>query len=128
MTMNTHTHFEELLKESLSHDTAGIAAPDPLLVFEARQKVLSRKKEARSPRHLMQNILQFFTLELRFYHVGLSLLLISAGFFYVNEPNYSGHVNSELSAYHDALSTANSTISVNSSTMLTSIPTLVIRN
>ena len=128
MNTNTAKQFESLLKERLSPEEAGIERPDLLLVFEARQKVMSRKTPVRKSEDIFRMLMSFFQLELRFYHVGLSLLLISGGIFYLNEPNYDHHVHSGLSAYNDVLSINNSTVSVNSSTMLTSIPTLVIRN
>lgn len=126
--MNTPTPFETLLKDHFSPESSGIETPDLLMVFEARQKVLSRKTPARKSEDLFRMLMSFFQLELRFYHVGLSLLLISGGIFYLNEPNYNHHVHSGLSAYNDVLSINHTTVSVNSSTMLTSIPTLVIRN
>ncbi len=128
MIMNTPTPLETLLKDRFSPEASGIESPDLLMVFEARQKVLSRKTPARKSEDFFRMLMSFFQLELRFYHVGLSLLLISGGIFYLNEPNYNHHVHSGLSAYNDVLSINNSTVSVNSSTMLTSIPTLVIRN
>lgn len=128
MIMNTPSPLETLLKDHLSAEASGIESPDILVIFEARQKVLSRKTPARKSEDFFRMLTSLFQLELRFYHVGLSLLIISGGIFYLNEPTYNHNAHSALGAYNDVLSINNSTVSVNSSTMLTSIPTLVIRN
>lgn len=128
MIMETQTHLENFLKDSLTPERSEFFRPDPLLVFEARQKVLSRKKSIRNSLNFFDSVFAFFKLELRFYHVGLSLLIISGGMFYLNEPNYRGSDATGLIPYSEALSINNTTVSVKSSTMLTSIPTLIIRN
>lgn len=79
--MNTPTPLETLLKDHFSPEASGIENPDLLMVFEARQKVLSRKTPARKSEDFFRMLMSFFQLELRFYHVGLSLLLISGGIF-----------------------------------------------
>ena len=126
--METQTHFEHFLKDALSSERSKIIHPDSLLVFEARQKVLSRNKPIKNSIRFFDSLFTFFKLELRFYHVGLSLLIISGGAFYLNEPNYRNSDASGLIPYSETLSINNTTVSVKSSTMLTSIPTLVIRN
>jgi hypothetical protein len=128
MTMERNKDLEKLLGEMLSPDTADIESPHASLVYTAREKILARKKVVREPVFSFSRIIEFFKLEFRFYHVGLSVLLISIGMFYVNDSNYSSQNSPGFSQYNDALSIKNTTISVNSSTMLTSIPTLVIRN
>lgn len=128
MNMEKNKDFEKLLGEILSPDASDIESPHPSLVYNAREKVLARKKVVREPVFSFSSLIQFFKLEFRFYHVGLSVLFISIGLFYVNEPNYSDPGSSGFSQYNNSLSIKNTTISVNSSTMLTSIPTLVIRN
>lgn len=107
---------------------ADMDMPDPSLVYNARAIVQARKKTAAERPGLLSMLAAFFKLELRFYHVGLTVLLISAGIFYVNEPNYNSADAAGLVHYNDVLSIQHTTVSVNSSTMLTSIPTLVIRN
>jgi hypothetical protein len=120
--------FEKLLTNALSYHSSGIESPDPSLIFDARRVVMARKKQVKEPMDLFAMLLAFFKMELKVYHVGLCLLLFSAGFFYVKEPSYTDTGTVGLTGYRDALSTQNTTISVNSSTLLTSIPTLVIRN
>lgn len=120
--------LEKLLKEAMSPCEADVEMPDPSLVHHAREIVRSRKKTVTERYGFFTLLTEFFKLELKFYHVGLTVLLISAGIFYVNEPNYNNTDAAGLIQYNEALSIKNNTTSVNSSTMLTSIPTLVIRN
>jgi|GEM_PF-2924399 len=126
--MDTRKDFRNFLSEMMSAEASDIESPNPALVFAARDRVLARKKVMKEHLNFFDKLLLFFRLDFKFYHVGLSLLIISAGFFYVNEPNYTSDNSSSFSSYSEALSITNTTISVNSSTMLTSIPTLVIRN
>lgn len=122
-----NNELDQLLKSAMSANESGIAAPETWLVDEARRKVMARKNTAKQLPAFLEQLFSFFTRELRFYHVGLSILLVSGGVFYMNEPNY-GTSDPAGSLYSDQLSAKNNTISVTSSTMLTSIPTLVIRN
>jgi hypothetical protein len=126
--MEKNKDLENLLRDVLSPDGSDIESPHPSLVYNAREKVLHKKNPIREPGFSFRDLIVFFKLEFKFYHVGVSFLLICAGVFYVNEPDYSGSGSASLNPYNDALSIKNTTISVNSSTMLTSIPTLVIRN
>jgi hypothetical protein len=119
--------LEKLLRMTMSVNKAGIDAPDPSLVFEARKKIQARRRTTFELHDFITLVLNFFRQELRVYHLGLTILVIFVGMFYVNEPNYNSGTTSGIH-YDDALSIKNSTVSVNSSTMLTSIPTLVIRN
>ena len=64
----------------------------------------------------------------RLYPVGFAVMIVSAGFYSVHESRYSTVTSGALGELGNGLSIANNTISVNSSTMLTSIPTLIIRN
>ena len=126
--MDRANDFEKFLTERMSVEATDIQSPHSFLAFEARERVLARKKITSEQPGFLEKCIHFFRLDFKFYHVGLSLLLISAGVFYVNEPNYTNNDSSAFNHYDEALSIKNTTISVNSSTMLTSIPTLVIRN
>jgi hypothetical protein len=124
--METKKEFEKLLSETLS--TEEIKVPDVAFMYEARSRVLARKKKDVEHPRWIDMVFSFFNKELKLYHLGVSALLISGGAFYLNEPGYSNAGDAGLMGYHQEMSINNSTISVNSSTMLTSIPTLIIRN
>lgn len=126
--MDRNKDFEKYLGELMSVEASYMPSPAAALVFEARKKVAARKKNIRIEISFIDQLIAFFRCDLKFYHVGVSVLLLTAGLFYVNEPNYSSGVNSGFMEYQEALSITNTTISVNSTTMLTSIPTMVIRN
>ncbi len=126
--MDRNKEFEKFLGEMMSAEATDIESPHISLVNEARERIFVRKKSVPEEPIFLERLLTFFRLDFKFYHLGLSLLLISAGIFYVNEPNYNTNDSSAFVQYNEALSINNTTISVNSSTMLTSIPTLVIRN
>jgi hypothetical protein len=128
MTMDKNRDLERFLEDTMAVDGMDISVPHPSLMYEARQKIAARKKPVVENRNIFLILLDFLKLELKFYHVGLSIMLIFAGVFYFNEPNYNTVNTSDLIYDHSSLSIKNTTISVNSSTMLTSIPTLVIRN
>jgi len=120
--------LNEFIREHLSPERPPQASPDPLLVFEARQTVLNHGKKSQTGQWL-QAVSSFFTTEVRMYHLGISMLLMFFSFFYCQRINESSINTSSLSHYsEDAFALTNHTISVTSSTMLTSIPTLVIRN
>lgn len=121
--MNAEKNFEKLLKESMNPENAGVESPDVNLVFTARQMIGLRKRENTEKHAFIKNLLSFFKLELRLYPVGISVLLLFGLLFYFNEPNYGGSGTSVISQGEEILSLRNTTISVNSSTMLTSIPT-----
>ena len=126
--MDRNKDLENFLGELMSADASGISAPSPALVAEARQKVLLHKKQVKK-RSSISDLFTFLSgLNVKLYHVGISVLLVSAGIFYLNEPSYHSGDSSGFMQYKESLSITNTTISVNSSTMLTSIPTTVIRN
>ncbi|WP_317900226.1 hypothetical protein [Aurantibacillus circumpalustris] len=126
--MDRNKDLDKYLGELMSVEALDMVACDISLVLAARKKVAARKKTIRVEISFIDQLTGFFRFDLKFYHVGVSVLLISAGLFYVNEPNYNSSVNAGFMEYKDALSITNTTISVNSTTMLTSIPTMVIRN
>lgn len=126
--MDRQKELDNFLGEILSAEASDIESPNPALIFAARQRVMARKQVAEEKISFTERLLLFFKLDFKFYHVGLSLLFISAGIFYLNEPNYNANGSGSFIHYDESLSIKNTTISVNSSTMLTSIPTTVIRN
>ena len=126
--MNSNNDFEKHLAAFMSVEASDILNPDISLGAAARKKVAERKKTIRIEISFLDQLIAFFRCDLKFYHVGISALLLTAGLFYMNEPSYTSGVNAGFMEYKDALSITNTTISVNSSTMLTSIPTMVIRN
>lgn len=126
--MDTHKDFEKFIAEAMSTGTSEIQNPSSSLVLTAREKVFARKKTIHIEISLFDQLMAFFKLNFKFYHVGLSALLICGGMLYLNEPNYNSKNATGFMDYKEALSITNTTISVNSSTMLTSIPTMVIRN
>ena len=126
--MNRSKDLEKLLEETMSAEATDVQVPHPTFFYEAREKVAARKKLATAQAGFLDQLAAFFRFHLKFYHVGLCLLLISGGVLYVSEPSYTSVGSSGFIPSGDALSIQNTTISVNSSTMLTSIPTLVIRN
>ena len=126
--MDSNNAIEKHLGELMSVEAIDVPNPDLSLVNAARNKVAARKKTIRIQISFFDQLIAFLRFDFKFYHLGVSLLLISAGIFYVNEPNYNSGVSGGFIEYKEALSITNTTISVNSTTMLTSIPTMVIRN
>lgn len=121
--------MEKRIEEMMSPEATDIQSPDLGYMYKARAAVMARRKpEAAERAGFVDKLILFFKLDFKFYHVGLSVLLVSAGIFYVTGPDYSAGNSAGFMEYHEALSIKNTTISVNSSTMLTSIPTTVIRN
>lgn len=126
--METNKNFDTQFSECLSVENSGIQTPPLSLVWNARNKVVARKVELQSKPTYIESILFFMQIHLKTYPLGITALLICSGFFYFNEPNYSYSVGSEKELNQNLLSIHNTTVSVSSSTLLTSIPTLIIRN
>lgn len=116
-------NLDTLLNASMRPENSGIEKPDADLVIAARQMVGLRKREAADPSLFFSQLVQFLKLELRVYPVGISVLLFFGLLLFLNEPNYGGHGSTVISQAENILSLKNSTISVNSNTMLTSTPT-----
>ena len=125
--METTDELDDLLYASFSVEK--LSTPDLSLVEKARRQVQLRKKNQTIERHpLFEKILAILHLRIKVYHLGLCMVLVFAGFLFVNENNYSVPGDSGVGSYHAEMSAQNTTVCVSSSTMLTSIPTLVIRN
>jgi hypothetical protein len=116
--------LNDLLGHHLSVENMDLREPDPLLVFEARQTVLSHNKVMRQSTFILTRFIDFLQIQLKFYHLGFSLLLVTAGIFYSNLNSQGGDSRDLVNYNSEVLSIKNNTISVMSATMLTSIPTL----
>ena len=126
--METQKQFDKQFSECLSAENSGIQAPPLALMWEARNKVAARKQELMIKPSMLESFLFFIRLHLRTYPLGVTVLLICSGFFYLTEPKYSYGSGVENGGDQNLLSLHTTTVSVTSSTLLTSIPTLVIRN
>jgi hypothetical protein len=116
--------MDNLIKKAMAVDAMGINEPDARLVSEARSKVMARKKQPENP-SLISAFFMLLRYRLKFYQVGVSVLVTCVCLFYSIEMNVQSRSGQSLGAEHaNILSIKNATISVNSSTILTSIPTL----
>jgi hypothetical protein len=123
--METENKRDAMLTDHMDADSGRFTAPDLLLVFEARQAVMARAKPRARNRVQLNVLWSYFRGHVRSYHVGFAMLLFTAGFFYYDNNVLNGNRSSELMQQRDEIfSNRSSTISVISSTMLTSIPTL----
>ncbi len=127
--MENNKAFEKLIRDSMSIDALEIKEPELSLVEEARKKILLRKKTQQKETRSFNWLIEVIQAKLKLYQVGVSVLLTFICFAYSldtveNKSNVSvsGNYNNEM------ITAKNTTISVNSSTLLTSIPTLIIRN
>ncbi len=103
--------FNEQLRKNMSVNRLGLREADPLLVFEARMAVMARKKEKRKTK-LKKYQLMFSA---------MAFVIVST--FMITSTDQSK--NHQLSGYHSETFTGQTySLSVMSSTMLTSIPTL----
>lgn len=126
--MESYQDAENIWKDAMSAEHADIPMPPYSLVQPARAKIMLRKVTELNKPGFFEQLAAFLRFHVRVYHLGLSLLLICTGFLYISQPDYTMGDQAGLGQYKEALSITNTTISVNSTTMLTSIPTLVIRN
>src|SRR5688572_19512610 len=120
----TNTDFDQLLKDGMSAANDKAGEPDLLLVFEARQAVMARRRPTSRLAEKVRLSLASFLPVIRVQHVGFASLLVAGCMLYLSE--LTGRQNSEQ-AYSGAQTfsgISSNTISVISSTMLTSIPTL----
>ena len=127
--MKTKREVDDLLYEHLSATAIEFEAPSLGSMNEARFLIASRKKTSEKKENFFVFLYRLLIPDLKLYPIGMSLLIICACTIYFNDTTYShaGAHDLSLSNQH-SLSINNTTISVTSSTMLTSIPTLVIRN
>lgn len=121
--MKTQQEMEELLKKQMHPGNSGIQQPDLEWVFAARQMIGLRKHQEPPMRSLWESLLTFFKQDLRLYPVGISVLLVFGLMFYLTEPRYTPSQDASIAQSDAILSLGHTTISVNSSTMLTSTPT-----
>lgn len=117
--------MDHFLADIMATDHSEIQAPDLSAMTGAREKIMARKKAEKENKSFMAGLIAFFNLELKLYHLGISVLLMMMGTFYITESHYStGGGQNPGDPNFNTLSIHNTTLSINSSTMLTSIPTL----
>lgn len=114
-----------LIKKAMDPDRMGLEEPSPDLVRFAREKVMARKKAPEKKSRFFDLLFVFLNRQLKLYQVGFSVLVTGVCLFYsieinVESRNSSGFINDNP----NTLSIKNTTLTVNSSTLLTSIPTL----
>lgn len=127
--MENKNDLEKLFRQSMSLNALNINEPDISLVNEARKKILMRKQTVKKERTIFSFFELFFFSKLKFYQVGFSVLLTCICLIYSLELNRTRKSDGEFSSFSASVLASNTpTISVNSSTLLTSIPTLIIRN
>jgi hypothetical protein len=88
---------------------------------------LNRKKKSSPIASAFAGTLELLRHPVKFYHLGLTALFICVGICYFSGGAYDHVKGTSLIDGQAGLSITNNTISVNSSTMLTSIPTMMIR-
>jgi hypothetical protein len=117
--------IENLFSQMMSPEHSDLEAPDTLLVFEARQAVLNRRKRPSLWPARFASVVGTVLSTLRLQHLGVAVVLVTTGLIYFSELNNSPNQD-QTSAYDrtSIITATNNTISVISSTMLTSIPTL----
>lgn len=127
--MKTKREVDDLLNEHLSATAIEFEAPALSAMNEARFLIAARKKTTEKKENIFVYWWRLLMPDLKLYPIGMSLLIICACTIYFNDSSYSSATVHGMALNNEnALSIKNTTISVTSSTMLTSIPTLVIRN
>jgi hypothetical protein len=127
--MENKNDLEKLFRQSMSLNELNINEPDISLVNEARKRILLRKQLVKKERTIFSFFELVFLSKLKFYQVGFSVLLTCICLIYSLELNRTRKSDGEFSSFSASVLASNTpTISVNSSTLLTSIPTLIIRN
>src|SRR5687768_13794070 len=125
---NQHSNriMEQMIQEAFSSDDLHIVVPP--LSAKARNVILRRKKTAPLHFGFLETFMTFISVQLKVVHVGVTMLLLCGGIIYLNDSSYDNTGAADFSDFNTYRSISHNTISVNSTTMLTSIPTLVIRN
>jgi hypothetical protein len=124
--METNKKLQHFLGENMAWENTEMEAPGLSAMSAAREAVMARKKMAEERKPFISLLLSVLNFDLKFYHLGISVLLIMVGTFYITESHYDVTGNSGFSgnAYNTLSIKSPTAVSVNSSTMLTSIPTL----
>lgn len=116
--------MDAFIKKAMDTEAMNMTVPGPELVSAARHRVISRKKVQPKESNWL-GLFAFVRHHLKFYQVGVSVLVTCLCLFYSIEINVQSRGGHNMGNYNvSALSIKNTTISVNSSTLLTSIPTL----
>lgn len=127
--MENNNELDKFLSNKMSVDNLGVEAPDLSKMEEARKKILLRKKTVKEEKRFFFWMTEVIQSKLKFYQLGVSILLTCICLIYSLEINESTKKQNGIENYSTSMvASKNPTISVNSSTLLTSIPTLIIRN
>ena len=127
--MKTKRDVDDMLYHHLSANAIEFEAPSLSAMNEARFLIAARKKTDEKKENIFIYLWQLLIPDLKLYRIGMSVLIICAFTIYFKDTRYSSASASDLIVNNqNGLAIKNSTISVTSATMLTSIPTLVIRN
>ena len=127
--MENNNELNKFLSNKMSIDNLEFEAPDISKMEEARQKILLRKKPVKEEKELFLWLANMIKPRLKFYQLGVSVLLTGICLIYSLEIDENTKNNNGFEGYTtDMVASKSPTISVNSSTLLTSIPTLIIRN
>jgi hypothetical protein len=119
--------FDQMLKDFMSIENSELELSPLQNMDLMRRRVASRKQRSMTANRWKRFLQNLINIRIEQYQVGFSMLIISAGLFWFAEnPNPSSSISDLGSASTYTLVT--NTVCVSSSTMLTSIPTLVIRN
>ena len=117
--------LDDLIRKALATDAMDIQEPDPRLVKTARSLIAPRKNPAPQKDRFYGWLPELVRGRLKLYQVGFSVLVTCLCLFCSIEISVDSRNSHGFSNYSvSPLSIKNNTISVNSSTLLTSIPTL----
>ncbi len=126
MNNQSNAFMNKMIHEALnSAEQDLVVAP---LSSKARNLIIKRKKAPSVNFNFFASLFNFISLQLKFVHAGITMLLLCGAFIYLNNNNEGQAGGTDLNDLNTYRSISHNTISVNSTTMLTSIPTLVIRN
>ncbi len=128
--MENNNQLDKFLSNKMSVDNLDVETPDLSAMEEARKKVLLRKQPVKKEeKNFLFWLTAIFQSKLKFYQLGVSVLLTCICLMYSLDINESTKKSSGFENYTTGMvASKNATVSVNSSTLLTSIPTLIIRN
>ena len=114
-------NLDSFLKSKMSLNELGISEPKADLVSAARKKIDLRRKKMEEPMDLLAVISGFFNLQIKLYQAGLATLIIGGYIYYFTKTE-----NIPTKTIVTQYVTDDS--SVNSSTVLASILTFIVRN
>jgi hypothetical protein len=137
--MENNNDLDKFLKHKMSLHELEISIP-PLSV-EVKKRIAAKKKSTIEPGCFYEKFSSFFNIQTKLYRVGIAVLIIAGFIFYfLNEQTAESSLITQNTASKDAsvtitsstvlagLTTLANKSSVNSSTVLTSILTFVVRD